>query len=106
MHDQPGGAHGSGSSGSGAAAEAVRLEPLSTVLLSNSHRASDFRCKRSDRIGAFFGRECIEFVNKNYCRVFILPNPDDPTHIWGFYTLSMSLLLKDLVTGSDQHRVV
>jgi hypothetical protein len=50
--------------------------------------------------------ECVEFVNKNYCRVFVLPDPDDPTRILGFYTLSMSLLLKDLITKSDQRRVV
>jgi hypothetical protein len=106
MHDQSGGAHGSGLSGSGAVAEAVRLEPLSTVRLSDSHRVSDFRCEKSARIAAFFGRECVELVNKNYCRVFVLPDPDDPTRILGFYTLSMSLLLKDLVTNSDQRRVV
>src|SRR5260370_31343907 len=105
MHDKSGGAHGSGSSGSGAVAEAVRLEPLSTVRLDN-HLVADFRCARSERIAAFFGRQCIEFVNKKYCRVFVLPDPGVPARILGFYTLSMSLLLKDLVTNSDQRRVV
>jgi hypothetical protein len=41
----------------------------------------------------------------NYCRVFILPNPDDHTEVWGFYSLSPSLLSRGTATGSDQKRV-
>jgi hypothetical protein len=33
-----------------------------------------------------------------------LPDPDDPTHIFGYYTLSPSLLTRGRVTGSDQRR--
>jgi len=106
MHDQSGGAHGSGSSGGGAIAEAVRLEPLGTVLLSANHRIADFRCEKSERIAAFFSRECAEFIAKGYCRVFVLPNPDDHNHIFGYYTLSPSILTRSRVTGSDQRRVV
>lgn len=41
----------------------------------------------------------------NYCRVFILPNPQDRTEIWGFYTLSTSLIPRARTTGSDQRRI-
>ncbi|UPK14705.1 hypothetical protein IVA93_16805 [Bradyrhizobium sp. 155] len=106
MHDESGGAHGSGSSGGSVVAEALRPEPLRTLPLSANHRVTDFRCERSARIAAFFSKECVEFIEKGYCRVFILPNPSDPTHILGYYTLSPSLLTRNRATGSDQKRVV
>jgi hypothetical protein len=44
-------------------------------------------------------------VQANYCRVFVLPNPNDPTEIWGFYTLSPSGIARKHATGSDQKRL-
>jgi hypothetical protein len=105
MHDKSGGAHGSGSTGGGAVAEAVRLEPLSTVPLSEKHRIDAFRCDKSGRISSFFARECPELTAKRYCRVFVLPSPEDPTHIFGYYSLSPSILTRSRATGSDQKRI-
>lgn len=100
-----GGADGGEQAGSGAAQEAVSLEPLQTVPLNDNHRCDDFVCSKSERVTGFFARERHILVPHNYCRVFILPNPDDPTHIWGFYTLSPSLLVRNRATGSEQKRI-
>jgi hypothetical protein len=90
---------------SGVAPEALRLEPLRTVRLNEHHRCNDFVCSKSERVTGFFSRERHTLVPQNYCRVFVLPNPADPTHIWGFYTLSPSLLMRARATGSEQKRV-
>src|SRR5271166_6370795 len=105
MHDQSRGAHGSGSSRSGAAAEAVRLQPLSTVPLSEKHCIEAFRCAKSERVASFFVRECADLIAKRYCRVFVLPNPEDAAHVFGYYTLSPSILTRSRATGSDQKRI-
>jgi hypothetical protein len=60
---------------------------------------------KSGRVGGFFVSECPSLVEKNYCRVFVLPNPNDATEIWGFYSLSPSLLFRGAATGSDQKKV-
>jgi hypothetical protein len=40
-----------------------------------------------------------------YTRVFVLPSPDNPAEIWGYYTLSPTELARGEITGSDQKRV-
>lgn len=70
------------------------------------HRGSDFLCCRSDRIQNFFKDECERLLEKNYCRVFVLPDPEDPSHIWGYYTLSPGLVEKGEVSTQDQKRVM
>jgi hypothetical protein len=105
MHDESGGADRSGTQRSGFAPEVVQIGPLQTVPLSEDHRIADFKCPQSERINGFFANECLELVKHRYCRVFILPNREDRTGVWGFYTLSPSLLLRDRATGSDQKRI-
>jgi hypothetical protein len=106
MHEKPGGADRGKSAGSNVVAEPVQQQdPLATVPFSASHRTADFVCGRSSRIGAFFVNNCPQLIQHNYCRVFVLPNPNDPDEVWGFYTISPSLLFRGAATGSDQRRV-
>jgi hypothetical protein len=44
-------------------------------------------------------------VPENYCRVFVLPNPDDANEIWGFYTLSPSALVRSRTSTRDQKKI-
>jgi hypothetical protein len=93
--------------GADASPSTEQVEGLVTVRLNPSvHRMNDFVCSRSGRIGGFFRDECPRFLEKNYCRVFVLPDPADPTHIWGFYTLSPGLVEKGRVSTQDQKRAM
>jgi hypothetical protein len=105
MPEETGGAERGEQAGSGIAQEAVRLEPLRTVLLNDNHRCDDFVCSKSERVTGFFAQERHVLVPQNYCRVFVLPNPADPTHVWGFYTLSPTALVRSRATGSEQKRI-
>lgn len=105
MHEEPGPADSGQSAGGAVVADALQQEPLATVLLNATHRTADFVCAKSERVGEFFAKECPELVASNYCRVCILPNPNDPTEVWGYYSLSPSLLFRGAATGSDQKRV-
>src|ERR1700688_3278043 len=78
---------------------AIQQEPLATVPLNSNHRTAGFVCGKSGRVGGFFAQECRQLIEKNYCRVFVLPSPDDATEIWGFYSLSPSLLFRGAATG-------
>jgi hypothetical protein len=42
-------------------------------------------------------------VPGNYCRVFILPNPDEPAQ---YYTLSAPLIVKEQLSNSDERKAV
>jgi len=105
MHAEPGEPVRGEQAGGGPTAEAVRLEPLRTVLLNDKHRCGDFVCSKSERVTNFFSKERHLLVPQNYCRVFILPNPTDPTHIWGFYTLSPSVLVRSRSHNREQRHV-
>lgn len=105
MHDESRFADAGSTAGSSNAAVSHQEEPLATVPLAEHHRSSDFKCSKSQRINDFFAREWPAFAKNNYCRVFVLANPEDPTEIWGYYTLSPSLLLRSHSTGSDQKKV-
>lgn len=105
MPEEAGGAERGEQAGSSIAQEAVRLEPLRTVPLNDNHRCADFVCSKSERVTGFFSRERHVLVPNNYCRVFILPNPDDPTHIWGFYTLSPSALARSMARNREQRSI-
>jgi len=83
---------------------ALREEPLITVPIGAHHRINDFSCDLSPRVAGFFAKEA-QILVPNYCRLFIAADPNDPSHIWGFYTLSAAILLKTNLTGSDEKRV-
>jgi len=106
MPDESSGTDRGGTERGSPTSEAIRIEPLQTVLLSDSHRTADFRCANSKRINDFFGKECPEYCRRNYCRVFVLPNPKDPNEIWGYYTLSPSIILRDRMTRSDRDSLI
>jgi hypothetical protein len=105
MHEQPAGADPGADPGGGTPPLPAEEEPLSTVPLAYFHRVADFRCKRSERINAFLVREAPEWVRLRYCRVFVLSNPDDPTEIWGYYTLSPTDLARAEAIGSHQKKL-
>ncbi len=94
-----------GSDGSGSEpASAIRGEELRTVPLSSTHRTADFRCSRSERIQNFFTAECPEWERLHYCRVFIWPDSQDPTSIWGYYTLSAAVIVRENLKSGDKKR--
>jgi hypothetical protein len=106
MHEESRGADRGEPAGSNIVAGPLQQqEPLATVPFSASHQTANFVCGKSARIGAFFASDCPHLIQHNYCRVFILANPADPNEIWGFYTISPSLLFRGAATGSDQKRV-
>lgn len=105
MHSESGGADRSGTQGSGANQEVVRVEPPKTVPLSDDHRIVDFQCAKNPRIQGFFADDWPDLRKHNYCRVFVFPNPNDPAQIWGYYTLSASALARGSATKQEQKRI-
>jgi hypothetical protein len=86
---------------------AVENEAVVTVRFDPSrHNTDDFRCARSERIQGFFKNECPRFLERNYCRVFILPDQAEPSRILGFYTLSPGLVVKNEVSAQHQKRAM
>jgi hypothetical protein len=104
MHSNPTEAHPVDCEGSGDDPQPVPQEGLISGAIDASHRVDDFVCENSPRVASFFAKEAKVLV-PNYCRLFIASNPDDPSHVWGFYTLSAALLLKQNLSGSDEKRV-
>ena len=90
--------------GGGDDPHALPQEPLISVPCDAGHRIKDFVCEKSPRVAGFFAKEA-QILVPNYCRLFVAPNPEDPSHVWGFYTLSAALLLKQNLSGSDEKRV-
>jgi hypothetical protein len=89
MSEQPSGALGSGDPGRGIVAPATDPQALKTTRYRPAfHRAADFRCAKSPRVQGFLTGDYQRFAKTNYCKALILPNPDDETGIWGYYTLS------------------
>jgi hypothetical protein len=81
--------------------------PLITIPLSNHHRILDFQCSNEQSEVARFFRDTAPILIPNlYCRVFILPNPGDPTDVWGFYTLSAGILVKSSMSRSDEAKAL
>jgi hypothetical protein len=105
MHEQPSGTDPGPLEGDGSHPLPAVEEPLSTLRLAYFHRAADFRCGLSERINSFLVREAPTWTSVNYCRVFVFPNPEDPTEIWGYYTLSPTELPRNEITGSHQKKV-
>jgi hypothetical protein len=99
-------ANSGGNEGRGDVAQAADAEPLKTTPLRPDHRITDFRCERSERVQNFFHREMPRYMARGYCRVLILPDPTDPTGIWGYYTLTPSSLRPEDLTNSQRRRVI
>jgi hypothetical protein len=89
----------------GTATPATVQEALVTVPHSLRHRTKNFVCQKSPRVAGFFTNEAVIMIPRRYCRVFILPNPDDETEVWGYYTLSAALLDKAAMTRPDEKKV-
>src|SRR5882762_1295339 len=104
MHTETSAADAIDYRGGGTTPEALRQEPLVTVPLAETHRIEDFSCSKSERVGSFLQKEAPALMAANYCRVFILPNPDDGSKVWGYYTLSSAILQKRQMSGSDERR--
>src|SRR6187397_2461513 len=104
MHDESGRADSGGTSGGGASGEA-QSEALRTVLFSKVHRTEKFVCSKSERVAGFFTKEAPTLLKYNYCRIFILADPDDEERILGYYTLSPAALRRALSSKQDQRKV-
>jgi hypothetical protein len=91
--------------GGGPTAIVAEQEPLKTVPIGSEHRTDKFSCAKSARVASFFTQEYQIWVPQNYCRVFVLPNPEDETHIWGFYTLAPSALVRSKARNKEQRKI-
>jgi hypothetical protein len=103
MHTDTTAADGVDPQGGGAVAAIPAEESLRTVRLSGSHNVADFRCEKSPRVAGFFAKEAPILV-PNYCRVFVLENPQNQAQVLGYYTLSAALLVKEQMSNSDEDR--
>jgi hypothetical protein len=106
MSEQPTAADTGSSEGSREATPVADPEPLKTVPIRSDHRIADFRCAKSERVQNFFMRDMPRLIDHGYCRVLILPNPADPSGIWGYYTLSPAQLQPDDLTRTQRRRVI
>ncbi|WP_156898286.1 hypothetical protein [Methylocapsa acidiphila] len=104
MHDDSKTANRSDPQGDTALEVAPRPEPLNTVLLAERHLTADFKSSRSERISNFFSTEAKIWIPKNYCRAFVIQNPESPNHILGFYTLSAALIQKSNLINRDDRK--
>jgi hypothetical protein len=106
MHESTEGAYGSLAS-SGTAAPGNGLPPLKTVELDASHDVAGFVCSRSERVQNFLREHARRFVDKRYASVFVWIDPELPTRILGYYTLSPSSVAKrDLINKHDRKQFV
>jgi hypothetical protein len=101
MHSETAAADAIDLGGSGANPSPLSAEPLITVPLGEQHKTAEFVCAKSPRVAGFFAKEALVLVPGRYCRIFILPSPNDPTEIWGYYTLSAGILLRDNMSRKD-----
>src|SRR5437588_13127949 len=77
-------------------AGAVEAEkPLVTVRLNPTHRTRDFTCVKSANVTKFIREQAVSWVEQRYCGVFVLEDPNDPTKILGYYSLSQFVLSRD-----------
>jgi hypothetical protein len=79
-------------------------EPLETYRLNPTHRTRDFSCSKSERVTKFLRETASLWVEQRYCGVFVFPSPDDPTVIWGYYTLSQYFLTRDEMSNKIRSR--
>jgi hypothetical protein len=67
--------------------------------LGPEHRVLEFKCERSERVQHFIRARAAEDVQKNICKVFVFPNPEDPGQIWGYYTLSAEVIARKIMSS-------
>jgi hypothetical protein len=93
-------AGGENPSGTGAQA-------LVTVALNlATHNFKGICCDRSQRVREFVRERHPEFIEKEYCKIFVLPDPRAPETILGFYTLSPGLVDKTDMSNRDQRAAI
>lgn len=88
----------------GIAASIEAEEPLATVRLGPTHRARDFICSKSERVTHFIKEQAPRWVDQRYCGVFVLPDPDDPTRILAYYSLSQFVLGREEMRNTHKKR--
>lgn len=79
---------------------------LRTVHLSAAHKVFDFRTARSERVTEFLRSQASRWVAKNYCRAFVLPDPEDESRVLGYYTLSPALLERPAISSQHQKKAL
>src|SRR5262249_47639035 len=106
MHDDPARTSPGDGESRGAVAEPTSEEPLRTVRLNSSHRVADFNCSKSERVQKFLRQGTGLYQGRNFSRVFILPDPDDPMRVWGYYTLSAAFIVPEDTSKTQRKRTV
>jgi hypothetical protein len=106
MHEEPATADLVDPGGGSPDRKAVLKTQLITVELSDLHKTDGFLCTMSPRVAGFFANEARQLIPSRFCKAFIAPDPNDPTAILGFYTLSSAQLRKENVSGGDEKRLV
>ena len=106
MHDDAEEADGVLDAGSGAAGATPASQALVTVPLDRRlHRTDQFTCVRSERVQEFFRVDRDHLVQKNYAKVFVISNPVDPGQVWGFYSLSATIVDKNFASTQLQKKI-
>jgi hypothetical protein len=77
-------------------------EPLATVRLNPIHRVQDFTCTKSERVTRFIREQAARWVERRLCGVFVLPDPDNPAAVLGYYSLSQFVLSRNEM--SNKHK--
>jgi hypothetical protein len=105
MHDEPGEAHGTNPARSFYDPGIVwEDQPLITEHLAARHKSDHFKCSNSQRVQDFFKVEA-PFLVPRYCRAFVATEPNNPDNIWGYYSLSAAVVVKENLSGADEKRV-
>jgi hypothetical protein len=81
-------------------------EPFDTVALASRHNVAGFRCANSERVSNFLKDDYPKLAGVRFCRAFIYENPDDSSDVWGFYTLSASLIERASLSHTDRKRLL
>lgn len=106
MHENAPGADNDTSGGGGASSGTDKAaQPLGTLPLSPEHRRTDFCCSRSAKVEKFIRTDPDRLVERNYAKVFVLPDPEDSSRILGYYTLSATMFDKQGASAQHQKRI-
>lgn len=106
MHDKTNN-NGIGDGGGGGADAGIQqaVPPLITFPLCGAHRVNDFCAAKSAAVEDFLKTKAADQIQRNFCRVFVLQNPDDPTHVLGYYSLSAFQIERDSMSRKHADRL-
>jgi hypothetical protein len=104
MHDRKAGTEQHDESGD-KPASSPDLSPLGTVALNPDHDVAGFVCSKSERVQGFMRDDARKFAGIGYSAVWVWPNPDNASEIWGYYTLSASVIERGELINRHEKKV-